>query len=392
MELINLEVKMRPVHLERVPAEFVLTITPSYKPMMHAPETKTASQDTVCATPAVLRVSANVTDKHPHLSPSHGKFCSLSPDSGGCRGSCLDRIADGGDCSDNALNIGESERSPFLSQHHACASGRCFCGRCASSDTKKLSGEPACSNDVECTSGYCKNGNSGTTQGCRGTCLELFADGQDCSPEALSEYDGIISNFSSMLNDEFSLDVRWILRGISNPFAAEDEACRSKSCLCDRCAISGIGKLPLHFDCSNDSDCESRNCESNFGSTISCQGKCKASQPNLLPNHEICSGDAECTSGRCKCGRCAVGIDFRSRLNEEACYDDFDCTSNNCECDGWFCSTVDCDGQGYPSPMGTCKPDRRRLQESWAGDGNFTFVGPGKCQDKSSDLYSNIMQ
>ena len=85
-------------------------------------------------------------------------------------------ISDGGTCS--------SER------HHECASGRCFCSKCASRSTQKLPNGFTCSEASDCTSGKCcktvcvwgvctQSCSILATAGCRGQCKasdDVFSD------------------------------------------------------------------------------------------------------------------------------------------------------------------------------------------------------------------------
>lgn len=156
-------------------------------------------------------------------------YCKNGPSkaSADCRGTCMAKLNAGGDCSKGALNIVVNTNDPFGSgDGNACISGQCSCGKCADS-TKKVPLDSFCSENIDCSSGWCLSNNGVSAMGCNGHCVRKLSDGADCSPGATKD----ITKYA--------------------PWAASHDACQSGKCFCSRCANTATKKRPRDSTCSD---------------------------------------------------------------------------------------------------------------------------------------------
>lgn len=123
--------------------------------------------------------------------------------------------------------------------------------RCAGATTGKRELGESCSRNADCITDFCKNGDSGTSVGCSGTCMTKLPVDGDCSNSALNiPFDGI------------------------DLFGSEHAACSSGKCSCGVCTANG-SKLPANHACAEDEDCQSEYCKKDSrGSSSECKPYC----------------------------------------------------------------------------------------------------------------------
>jgi len=219
-----------------------------------------------------------------------------------CSGTCIEKLADGDNCSKEAVNIHALDPTHLLQSGdgNACKSGKCFCEICAGNSG--LANEYGCSANSDCASGWCE----GIGSLCSGTCKPKRQPGHKC-------------------------------------YFAYDDSCTSGKCsshhTCKQCQDSN-GKIPnsphnhpsshdTHV-CQNNSQCVSGWCE---GGNLGCGGRCKRKR---YDSEDSYGGDGNsCYSGRAQCGSCG------KRSKDESCSEDSDCIHNDCTacfgCPKWGC-------------------------------------------------------
>eukprot|EP00927_Polykrikos_kofoidii_P072738 TRINITY_DN68827_c0_g1_i1.p1 TRINITY_DN68827_c0_g1~~TRINITY_DN68827_c0_g1_i1.p1 ORF type:complete len:921 (-),score=103.35 TRINITY_DN68827_c0_g1_i1:25-2787(-) len=221
------------------------------------------------------------------------KWCSISHGAtADCAGVCKPKIADVERCG--------SDRQSALSKG-SCMSEKCICGWCG--DRMPIGYN--CSSNDNCFSGWCSYPR-GTTAECLGVCKSKIADNKHCSSD---------------VNAESGLP------------------CISGKCTCGSCGH----RMPIGFNCSADTHCESSHCIAAANSS-ECQGKCGecASDSDCWKNH-FCEDfhcreklrflasaklDSQCESGRSVCGKCSDRDGMVPDGN--LCSEDSQCSQGKC--------------------------------------------------------------
>ena len=172
----------------------------------------------------------------------------------------MEKLNNGADCSPTTLKSFTTLIDPTKAEHEACKSNRCYCGKCADQLTSKLPIDSKCSENSDCSSGYCMGWVTGM---CSGRCKPKAKIGEDCSPAAAKDMLGY------------------------SPTSAADDFCESGRCLCGRCAAhdslfypnQGEGGHAGGMPCATNDNCVSTGCGGGvdlwlFEVTADCNGQC----------------------------------------------------------------------------------------------------------------------